>query len=90
MKSRGREKAMENVPVLIHAGGNGERLHPMTIHSAKPSCIYLFNASDIIYVHEFMDENMKKNKCWHRLRVVGGLRVNPWCVVAALKVAEVK
>ena len=39
MKAKGhsREKLMRNVLAVILAGGKGERLHPLTIHRAKPA-----------------------------------------------------
>ena len=39
MKAKGhsREKVMKNVLAVILAGGKGERLHPLTIHRAKPA-----------------------------------------------------
>jgi glucose-1-phosphate adenylyltransferase len=36
-KERSREKMMKNVLAVVLAGGKGERLHPLTIHRAKPA-----------------------------------------------------
>ena len=36
-KERSREKLMKDVLAVILAGGKGERLHPLTIHRAKPA-----------------------------------------------------
>ncbi len=37
ISSGSRERSMQNVLAVILAGGKGERLHPLTIHRAKPA-----------------------------------------------------